>query len=275
MNGVGILRRGGLAPMFAKEIRTLAHIDTLLSDAKAIEEMQARLAEGDIYLIKGLVRKETIGQIRRYLEGIGKNSLPNYQAIEPGCPNFHRLNHHDERAYAKGYFHQFSFFPWNQDVFNFFDLFRKGYRLKNVVNNIQPDKYLGRKPEAGCIARVSFQFYPSGAGALNKHIDPVDHHQMAVPSLVMSKKGRDFQTGGLYLEKENGRKICVDTLTDVGDLVLFNATIPHGVETIDPQESLDWFSFKGRWMMIFATNKLSDNTAIADALDLEKVTDNA
>ncbi len=259
--------------MFAREIRTMGCIDDILADRVVIETMRARIAYGDVYIIREAAPKEAIWQIKNYLEGVGKNSLPNYQAIEAGCPNFHRLNHHDERAYLNGCFHQFSFFPWNQDVFNFFDLFRKGYYLKNLINNIQKDKFLGREPQDDCIARLSFQFYPSGVGSLNKHSDPVDHHQMAVPILIMSKKGQDFQSGGAYLEKEGGSKIFVDDIADVGDLVLFNAIIPHGVETIDPEENVEWLSFEGRWMMIFATNKLSGNTVIANALDLEKVTE--
>ena len=105
---------------------------------------------------------------------------------------------------------------------------------------------------------------------MNKHQDPVDHHQLTVPSLVMSKKGREFVHGGLYVETKGGEKIYLDDAADVGDVIYFNAQTPHGVERIDEGVEPDWVSFQGRWTLIFAINKLGTNKAITDSVDLEK-----
>lgn len=115
---------------------------------------------------------------------------------------------------------------------------------------------------------MSFQFYPGGAGGLNKHSDPVDHHQLTVPLLIMSKKGDEFNKGGLFVENQKNEHVFIDDLCDIGDVVLFNAQVPHGVATIDPDKALDWLNFEGRWMMIFATNKLASNDSISNAIDL-------
>ena len=245
------------------------NVGNILVDSQKIESIRTYITQGDVCVIKEIVPKKAIFQIRTYLEGVARHSLPNYQPIKVGCPNFHRLNCNDERATVKGCFLQFSFFPWNQDLFNFFDLFRQGYYLKNLLNHTKRDKYLGRTPQDGCIARLSFQFYPAGMGMLNKHRDPLDNHQLAVPILAMSKKGRDFQQGGIYLDREDGRKIFVDETVDLGDLVLFNPAIPHGVDKIDPEEKTDWFSFRGRWMMILATNKLNSTSVTTQSVELE------
>jgi hypothetical protein len=39
---------------------------------------------------------------------------------------------------------------------------------------------------------------------------------------------------------------------------------------IDEGEDTDWLSFRGRWMMLFAVNRLTAATGIADAIDLEE-----
>ena len=65
-------------------------------------------------------------------------------------------------------------------------------------------------------------------------------------------------------------RIYLDEISEPGDVVYFNAILPHGVERIDPDEKVDWLSFEGRWMLLFATNKLFDNAAIRDAVDLER-----
>ena len=98
--------------------------------------------------------------------------------------------------------------------------------------------FLGNKPEDGCTSRIAFQFYPSSQGGLNKHRDPVDYHQLSVPILIMSKKGKDFHEGGLYIEKASKEKIYLDDITEPGDVIYFNAEVPHGVDIIDPQKNL-------------------------------------
>jgi hypothetical protein len=255
--------------LVAKDVKYIDNYKEVLENSDKIAAIRKEIQEGSIYIFKKMVDPELIGRMKEYLKGIGKNSLPNYQAIEEGAPNFHRLNYWDERAYVKGCFHQFVFFPWNQDVFNLFEIMKDGYYLKNMINGLPKEKFMGPKPEDNCTARLSFQFYPKSIGGLNKHSDPVDHHQLTVPLLIMSKKGEDFQTGGMYVEGENEELIFGDDLCEPGDVLFFNAIIPHGVKRIDETSEQDWLSFEGRWMMIFATNKLAANAAIAESVDLE------
>ncbi len=256
--------------MFARQLRVLEDHAAMLEDAKSLAEMRDGIRAGDVYVAKWVFSPKLVERMKEYLTGIGKSSLPNYRRIEEGCPNFHRINRWDERSYVKACFHQFSFFPWNQDVFDLFALSKPVYQMKNLLSGNDKDRFLGRSPEDGCASRLSFQFYPKGLGGMNKHQDPVDHHQLTVPTLVMSKKGRDFSKGGLFVEKSGGERICLDDATEPGDVLYFNAQTPHGVERIDEGGEPDWLSFSGRWTLIFAVNKLDGNSAVGDSVDLEK-----
>lgn len=255
--------------IFVRKIHTITDHDAILEDCARIALMRERIAAGDVYVAKALYSRETLVKIRDYLIRIGQNSLPNYRSIAEGCPNFHRMNRWDERAYVRGCFHQFVFFPWNEDVFDLFALFRPIYYMKNLLSGLPRDRFLKPVPEHGCTARLAFQFYPRGLGGLNKHVDPVDHHQLTVPTMLLSQKGEDFQQGGAYVERENGERILLDDLMGWGDVVYFNAQMCHGVERVDPDVEPDWLSFRGRWMLLFAINKLRDNLAIAESTDLE------
>ena len=133
---------------------------------------------------------------------------------------------------------------------------------------MRKDKYLGVAPEDDCTSRVAFQFYPKSIGGLNKHRDPVDYHQLCVPIMIMSEKGKDFHKGGVFVEGANGEHILLDDISEPGDVVYFNAQVAHGVERIDPDKAEDWLSFEGRWMMLFAVNKLSSNSQIQNSIDL-------
>lgn len=255
--------------MFAREIYFIDSIRETLMDDAEMGRVREGLLKGDVYIARRFVSEECIFKIRQYLEGIGTYSLPNYRRIDRSCPNFHRIDRWDPRAHVKACVHSFSFFPWNHDVFGFFELFRPVYQLKNKLSNLPGDTFLGVEPEMDCTARLSFQYYPSGIGGLNRHQDPFDYHQVTVPVMIMSKKGKDFEEGGVYVEQEDGSKVLLDDICDYGDVIYFNAQCYHGVKKIDPRKTPDWLSQKGRWMALFAVNKLVNNTAIGDSKDLE------
>ena len=254
--------------MELRDIKHIVDLDKVLNNPETIQEIRKDIQNGDVYILKNYFSKDLIYSIREYCKRVGQNSIPNYVPIEEGAPNFHRMNRLDKRAYVKGCFHQFSFFPWTQDYFNLFELTKKAYALKNLTSNHEADKFLDSTPTDGCTARLAVQFYPKGNGLLNKHVDPVDKHQLTVPIMIMSEKGKDFIRGGAYVEKD-GKKIILDEECEMGDIVYFSAEIPHGVLPIDPEDNTPWLDFQGRWMLLLAVNKVSGNTVIANAKDLE------
>ncbi len=255
---------------FAKNIQFLTRHHELLGDAQKLSEMSVALSEGDIFIAKQVVDKTLLVELRHYLTQIGKNSLPNYQKIEAGAPNFHRINYLDERAYVKASFHQFSFFPWNQDVFGLFDIVKDIYAVRNLLAGLAANKFLSRTPEADCTARLSFQFYPRGTSGMNTHVDPYDFHQVVVPILMLSKKGEDFQEGGAYVERADGSKIIFDDHADIGDVIYFHASLPHGVLPVDPDVKQNWLAFQGRWVMLAAVNRLATNQTISNSVEMGK-----
>ena len=79
-----------------------------------------------------------------------------------------------------------------------------------------------------------------------------------------SRLARFSKNGGLYIIK-NGKKILLDSYAHTGDLIIIKADTPHGVDIIDINKIYKPLSFKGRWMVIFSTNKLSDNNKIKNS----------
>lgn len=254
--------------MELRNIEFIRNIDEVLIDSKKIENIRNNIKLGDLYVLKKFFDKKIIMEIRNYCKNVGRHSIPNYHPIKEGSHNFHRLNKIDERSHVKGCFHQFSFFPWNQDYFDLFNKAKKIYALKNLTSKHEPNAFLNNKPEKGCTARLAVQFYPKGSGFLNKHVDPVDKHQLTVPIMLMSEVGSDFDQGGAFVEKK-GQKIILDKEFNIGDVIFFSAEIPHGVLPIDPNTKSSWLNFEGRWMLLFAVNKVSENNDIKDAKDLQ------
>ena len=238
----------------------------LLDDPHRLQQVRDNIAAGDIYIARRQFAPEFLEELREYLTGVGRGSLPNYVPIEAGAPNFHRMNRNDSRAYVPGCFHQFVFFPWNQDPFDLFTVCASIYHMKNCLSGLPPGSFLGARPQDGCTARLAFQVYPRGGGFLNRHADPVDYHQLTVPIMQMSRKGTDFHAGGLFVAMSDGRDLLIDDVAEPGDVIYFNAACPHGVAPIDPDAPLRWTTFAGRWMLLFAVNRLAANTAIGNAV---------
>jgi hypothetical protein len=262
--------------MKAKDLRfnkiiKIKKIDDLLKNNALINESKKNIQKGNLLIVKNVIDKNKIKNLKKYLIKIGSSSLPKYEPISHHSPNHHRIVRSDPRSFVKGCFHQFSFFPWNQDLFNLFEITKKCFWLKNLLAGKKKDVYLNISKKSNVVSRVAFQFYPKGEGYLNLHQDPVGFHQVTAPLLIMSEKNQkgDFQTGGSYVLDKKDKKIFIEDYTTVGDLVIYNAAIPHGVEKIDKKSKpRNWEEFNGRWMMLIATNKISGNNKVSDSKDL-------
>jgi hypothetical protein len=257
-----------MEPMAGRNLRWIDDHAKVLEDPARLEQMRADVAAGDVFIARRLFDPAYLGEVREYLTGVGRGSLANYAPIEAGSPNFHRMNRNDPRAYVPGCFHQFVFFPWNQDPFDLFAACAPVYHMKNLLSGLPAGRFLAAAPEDGFTARLAFQVYPRGGGYLHRHADPVDRHQLTVPIMQMTTKGKDFDSGGLFVQMADGRDLIIDDIAEAGDVVYFNAACPHGVMVIDPQAPLRWTSFAGRWMLLFAVNKLAGNTSVGNAVTL-------
>ena len=246
------------------------HLERILNEPGLADATRSRIQAGGVGIVRQYLNRRLTLEIRDYLKGIGQHSLPTYEPIEIGRPNFHRLNFDDERAHVRGCFHQFVFYPWNQDVFGLFQVFDNLFRLKNLITGNSPERFAGRFGESGVVRRLAFQFYPSGRGFLNRHQDPYGDHQLTVPTVCFSEKPHDFQSGGAYIEDSGGYRLYLDDETRLGDVVFFDARLTHGVEIIDTDHETRWLDFVGRWTCLIATNGLAENKRVPNSLDFDK-----
>jgi hypothetical protein len=231
------------------------------------EALNQLIKTENIVVVKNYLELTQVNSIIKYLTSHISNTVPAYAPITHHSENFYRTNFEDPRAFIKGHFHQINFFPWNEDNFNFYSLFQNIFNLKNSLNRSDQEKFLNGK-DKDFVPKISFQFYDSGAGFLERHTDPVGEHQSVVPILAMSSKGSDFDTGGLEV-MANKEWIIVDDYVEPGDLILIRGDLPHGVRRIDPEKKFDLLS-TGRWMGLFAINKVEGSNKAANSQSVMK-----
>lgn len=106
--------------------------------------------------------------------------------------------------------------------------------------------------DAGFFTCARLHQYPRGGGFMVPHRD---HFSQVVtvdaglayyqPFLILSEKGRDYQEGGAYIDRE-GERILYEDSCLAGDVVVYDGRTIHGVSDVDPLAPLELDRFSGR-----------------------------
>ena len=213
------------------------------------------LYSGDVYILKNGFSAKFMRNLAVTLHQHGQQSPSSFHKMLDGCPDFHRII---TPELAKNYAlrqikHSYYFFPWNKDPFNLFETINERWRIFKFLGGFPLNAYEDNLPSTGVVDRLQIAQYASGVGELELHSDPYLNQKMAI-SGIMSKRGKDYHTGGAYILNKDKVKVDIEGDMDVGDIYLVYPTVFHGVETIDKGKKVDWDSFDGRWFMGLYSN---------------------
>ena len=139
-----------------------------------------------------------------------------------------------------------------EDIYGMHDIFRRLIIFRNNLNGM-PSDFTVNGTDDGMWSASRISHYPRGGGFMAPHTDVgtnsvskglgLDYVQLI---LTMSKKGVDFKEGGAYIIDDEGKRYFFEDECELGDIVIYDGRIMHGVEEIDPMEPLDMNSFEGR-----------------------------
>ena len=139
-----------------------------------------------------------------------------------------------------------------EDIYGMRKLFIRLARFRNLVYELPVDFAVhGTDQELWTAARI--HQYPRGGGFMAAHRDDVTAAVVKEAGLklylqaylIMSKKGEDFKSGGAFIEYQ-GQGVDYEEACDVGDVLIYNERVIHGVADIDPLEPLDLATLSGR-----------------------------
>jgi hypothetical protein len=210
---------------------------------------------GDAYIVKRAFPAQFITDLRKTMHEYGKESPSSFHKMVDGCPDFHRKI---TPELAKNYTlrqikHSYYFFPWNEDRFHLLESIYKRWGVFKFLGGFQFHEYTTNIPSDGVIDRLQIVNYLSGIGELEVHSDPYLYQKIAICG-VMSKRGKDYFSGGAYALNEDRERVDLEDSLDVGDIYFLYPTVFHGVETIDKDKEADWNSISGRWFMGLYSN---------------------
>lgn len=217
-----------------------------------VEETISSFYAGDIFVLKNVFSDKFMLDYRRDLHEYGLKVPPSFHKMLEGCPNFHRIIDQKIAAEQKYSFdaikHSYYFFPWNKDSLGRIEIVYEKWRPLKFLGGHRFDEYEKNTPKDEIVDRLQIAHYPLGAGCLELHSDPYLFHRIIV-SGIMSQRGTDFETGGVYFLDAKNKKVDLEAHLEVGDIYLSYPTIFHGVDTVDEGKPVDWQSIRGRWWL--------------------------
>jgi hypothetical protein len=165
----------------------------------------------------------------------------------------------------------------DNDEFEIHEIFRRLAMFRNCLYGIDK-QFATHGVESGVWSANRVHQYPRGGGFMATHTDVgtakvaeliglKDYVQVI---LIMSKKGVDFFTGGAYIVNKNGDREFYEDDCEIGDVVVYDGRIPHGVQDIDHLSPLDMASFTGRFVAMTTIFKVFSDKSGAEYSDLMK-----
>jgi hypothetical protein len=165
----------------------------------------------------------------------------------------------------------------DEDKFEMHEIFRKLVLLRNRLYGL-PDDFTCHGIEDGMWSALRVNHYPRGGGFMATHSDTgtaeavksIGSGIYAQLILIMSKKGEDFKTGGAYIERSDGTRFFYEDECEIGDVVVYDGRIRHGVEEIDYLDPLDMSSSCGRYVAMATLFKYFEGKGDAEYRKLLK-----
>ena len=225
------------------------------SSKKEANNIVDSLLSGDIYILKAAFSRTYVEKIKvRTIEN-WKNLKSEFHKIYEGCPNFYRnidTSLSDKYAFKQVKRTQY-FFPWNKDNLDLYKEIYKRWRVLKYLSGYYENAWEKNTPKDGIVDRIQIVKYPPNSGSQELHQDPYIYQKFFI-SLYLSKKGKHFLDGGIYLVNPNFDKYFMENVVDEGDLSFGFGTIFHGVDVPKPIKNTEHDEYMGRWWLgIYST----------------------
>ena len=220
------------------------------SNQKYADSLVESLMLGDCYVMKNSLSIDYLKYLKDEVFQYFQASKSEFNKLYEGVPNYYRFI---DQSLAGNYaFHQekqvYYFFPFNEDKLQIFKVANQVWRVTKYLSGYREDIWESNTPKDGIIDRIQVvRYYPKKA-TLKLHTDPYLYQRFFI-SCLMSKKGVDYQGGGLHLLDKNNEAIDAEHYAGTGDVIFAIPTIHHRVDPCDVHKEPSPTENDGRWLL--------------------------
>ena len=211
----------------------------MVIEKNKIIEVEDSLLKNGFYIYKNLIDKNSFKQIQNFwIDYFKKKNNLNTQKVvwSPYLGEKNKLTFSDDDFQCM--YRVYDFY-WNKAineetkklVYDLGDFVNKYLiKNKNITNQINEEKL-------GLYCSVSF--YPINRGYLYYHADKISELKLYHHIIPLTFRSKHYESGGLFIYDKKNNKIDIEELVDEGDVLFYDGSLKHGVETIKGSEEAD------------------------------------
>lgn len=228
-------------------------------DVNQSKEIRTRIYKDGYFIYKNFFKKKDLLKIRSYcLNQIQRAKAEDEVIWHPyiGEEDSICFTSNDQTEMTRGYF-----FPWNDAGFAFSSHINKIEKIKSKIFPEQISKKMSMYS--------TFTHYEVNKGFLKKHRDQlIDNEDIIHCITPLTQKFHDFEKGGLFIIDKTGKKIDVDGIMGLGDIIFFNGSCEHGVDIIEGGSTgrLQIFSISTNFIKPIESERLITNLSLKKIL---------
>ena len=229
----------------AESLVEISRLEFITQDSH--EKLLTCLQEKKVVVVRRAVDGSKIRQLVSNLVATDMEPSINHQMVD-GVGNLHyKSGGITSRSAYSAVDSSYYFFPWNYDSTGICNEVDEMFAVVARLNGYDPEKLRLQIPSDGIIQRYHLICYPMGRGLISPHSDPINVTRFT-SGIYVTEFGRDYDWGGFYIFSQSGEKISIDLAIRSGDLVLFAADLPHGVDAVMSRTCVppDDLNFTGR-----------------------------
>lgn len=214
--------------------------------------------KNEVLIIKNFFSKKLINEKIKNLKKYSakKKTIRISGKITPFMKNFNRLDLGDYSQVNARACRMLAFFEWNKNLF-FSKELKEIISFRDEILNLKKRGYFYYKKKNRYYNLQKFLHYPQGGGFMNLHTDGYNNEGYPNFLLCLTKKGRDYKSGGAYYILSNKKFIEIEDVLEPGDLYAHSINTLHGVNSIDSEKSFDFKNInKGRWALNISVEKI-------------------
>jgi len=220
------------------------------------------VADGGAVLTRGFLTIEEVEALRNEAVRLAKSRSAHWEPYRHDGPDFHHVDMHsiednqrrinEGRPLRQRRFHLHKFFLWNQHPLLFESAVRDVIRLRNALYGL--DEMYGVNIKSGYFTVIHVTHYRRGGDFLCEHSDADFHERQGLKTkceilTFLSKKGKDFHEGGLFIRKDK-TYYSMDDEMEPGDIIIYDVSQLHGCAPVDPGLDADPEGILGRWLLL-------------------------
>ena len=212
----------------------------MLIDKNNLIKIKEDLSSKGFYIYKNLIDKQPFQNIQSFWIEYFNNLKKSHLQKVIWKPYLGEKNKNTYSSDKNQCLYRIYDFYWNKPIHK--ETKKIVYELGDFVNkSLMENKHLTNQiNENNFGLYCSVSHYPTNEGYLISHSDKLLNENKLYHHLIpLTFRSKHYESGGLFIYDKNNNKIDIEEIVEEGDVIFYDGSLKHGVETIKGNNELN------------------------------------